>query len=79
MRSDCLKGLGLFGNGSCMAWIRQIHRCPCLSHGFLDERFPLNSALVLTIPDTLEEGHDNGLLQAWEIFEQVRLDRAICI
>jgi len=43
-------------------------------HGRIDERFPLNSALVLTIPDGQKEGRENGLLQAWEIFEQVRLD-----
>jgi len=43
-------------------------------HGLLDERFPLNSALALTIPETPKEGEDNGLLQAWEIFEGVRID-----
>ncbi|HET9229273.1 MAG TPA: CHAT domain-containing protein [Thermoanaerobaculia bacterium] len=43
-------------------------------HGLLDERFPLNSALALSIPDRPAEGQDNGLLQAWEIFESVRLD-----
>ncbi len=43
-------------------------------HGLLDERFPLNSALALTIPEIPGEGQDNGLLQAWEIFENVRLD-----
>lgn len=43
-------------------------------HGLLDERFPLNSGLALTFPDHPIEGQDNGLLQAWEIFEQVRLD-----
>lgn len=43
-------------------------------HGILDERFPLNSALVLTLPKEPAEGQDNGLLQAWEIFESVRLD-----
>jgi len=43
-------------------------------HGILDERFPLNSALVLTQPEQTAEGQDNGLLQAWEIFESVRLD-----
>ena len=43
------------------------------THGLLDDRFPLNSALALTIPDRADEG-ENGLLQAWEIFEQVRLD-----
>jgi len=42
-------------------------------HSFLDDEFPLNSALVLTIPASTD-GRENGLLQAWEIFEQVRLD-----
>jgi CHAT domain-containing protein/Tfp pilus assembly protein PilF len=43
-------------------------------HGTLDERFPMNSGLALTIPETPAEGQDNGLLQAWEIFDQVRID-----
>ncbi|HEX3129852.1 MAG TPA: CHAT domain-containing protein [Thermoanaerobaculia bacterium] len=43
-------------------------------HGVLDERFPLNSALALSVPGQKSEGRDNGLLQAWEIFESVRLD-----
>ena len=51
--------------------VRYIHFA---THGVLDERFPLNSALVLSIPDKYQEGKENGLLQAWEIFEQVRVD-----
>jgi CHAT domain-containing protein/Tfp pilus assembly protein PilF len=43
-------------------------------HGLLDERFPLNSALALTLPEHPAEGQDNGLLQAWEIFERMHLD-----
>jgi CHAT domain-containing protein len=43
-------------------------------HGLLDERFPLNSALALSVPEPKAEGQENGLLQAWEIFESVRLD-----
>ncbi len=43
-------------------------------HGLLDERFPLNSALALTLPEHPAEGQDNGLLQAWEIFESMHLD-----
>jgi len=43
-------------------------------HGLLDERFPLNSGLALSIPEHPTPGQDNGLLQAWEIFEQVRLN-----
>src|SRR5207249_4395475 len=42
---------------------KQVRYLHFATHGLLDERFPLNSALVLTIPDKLEEGHDNGLLQ----------------
>ena len=44
------------------------------SHGLLDDRFPLDSALAFSIPSRWQDGEDNGLLQAWEIFEQVRLD-----
>ncbi len=51
--------------------VRYIHFA---THGVFDPRFPLNSALVLTIPERVTEGQDNGLLQAWEIFEQMRLD-----
>jgi CHAT domain-containing protein/tetratricopeptide (TPR) repeat protein len=43
-------------------------------HGLIDERFPLNSALALTLPERPAEGQDNGLLQAWEIFESMHLD-----
>ena len=44
------------------------------THGFVDEAFPLESGLALTMPSGSPEGRDNGLLQAWEIFESVRLD-----
>jgi CHAT domain-containing protein len=43
-------------------------------HAYVNERFPLDSALALTIPEHPKEGQDNGLLQAWEIFEKVRID-----
>ena len=51
--------------------VRYIHFA---THGLLDERFPLDSALVLSVLGQVQPGKDNGLLQAWEIFEQVRLD-----
>ncbi|MEM7586085.1 MAG: tetratricopeptide repeat protein [Acidobacteriota bacterium] len=44
------------------------------THGLLDDRFPLDSALAFSIPESWREGEENGLLQAWEIFEQIRLD-----
>jgi CHAT domain-containing protein len=43
-------------------------------HAYVNERFPLDSALVLTIPEKPGEGQENGLLQAWEIFEKVHID-----
>lgn len=43
-------------------------------HGLLDENMPLNSGLALTTPEHPVEGQENGLLQAWEIFESLRLD-----
>jgi CHAT domain-containing protein/Tfp pilus assembly protein PilF len=44
------------------------------THGLLDEEFPLDSSLALTSPEGPAEGRDNGLLQAWEILESLRLD-----
>jgi tetratricopeptide (TPR) repeat protein len=41
------------------------------SHGLLDPRSPLDSALALT--PSPGPGGDNGLLQAWEVFDTVRL------
>lgn len=44
------------------------------THGLIDPRSPLNSALALAAPGDRRAGQENGLLQAWEIFEQFRLD-----
>ena len=41
-------------------------------HAVLDSRFPLDSALVLAPPEVEHPGSDNGLLQAWEIYERLR-------
>jgi CHAT domain-containing protein len=49
------------------------------THGYLDDRTPLDSALVLTIPEGLPANRDNGLLQVWEIFESVRLDADLVV
>jgi CHAT domain-containing protein/Flp pilus assembly protein TadD len=43
-------------------------------HAYVNERFPLDSALVLSIPEKPVPGRSNGLLQAWEILEKVRID-----
>ncbi len=49
------------------------------AHGCLDDRFPLSSGLFLTLPEGFPKGRDNGLLQAWEIFESVRLDADLVV
>ena len=45
-------------------------------HGLTNARFPLDSALALS---TDAGGGENGLLQAWEIFEQVRLRAGLVV
>jgi CHAT domain-containing protein len=49
------------------------------THATLDPDLPLNSALVFTLPERFSEGRDNGLLQAWEIFEGVRFDADLVV
>ena len=49
------------------------------AHGIPNERNGLNSALVLSIPRRRTEGHENGLLQAWEILERVRIDADLVV
>lgn len=49
------------------------------THGHVDERFPMNSFLALSIPEVLEEGRDNGLLQVWEIYERLRVDAELVV
>ena len=49
------------------------------THGHLDNRSPLDSAVVLTIPKESGNGLDNGLLQVWEIFEGVRFDADLVV
>ncbi len=53
------------------------------THGYTDDRTPLDSALVLTMPEELPAGRgitrQNGLLQVWEIFESVRIDADLVV
>jgi CHAT domain-containing protein len=49
------------------------------THGFVDDRSPFDSGLVLAIPEQFTPGRDNGLLQVWEIFESVRLDADLVV
>jgi CHAT domain-containing protein/tetratricopeptide (TPR) repeat protein len=43
-------------------------------HGYVDREYPLESALALATPREAGEDAENGLLQAWEILEEVRID-----
>jgi len=51
--------------------VRMIHFA---AHALVDERHPLDSGIALTTPAMIRYGEDNGLLQAWEILESVRID-----
>jgi CHAT domain-containing protein/Tfp pilus assembly protein PilF len=44
------------------------------SHSLLDAELPINSALVLRTPQQAAADQENGLLQAWEIVEKLRLE-----
>lgn len=48
-------------------------------HGLVDNRLPLNSALALS--NGLQSGAeiDNGLLQAWELYSEVRWDADLAV
>ena len=48
-------------------------------HAGLDNRFPLNSALAFTIPQVFAKEQENGLLQAWEIMEQMTLNADLVV
>ncbi len=49
------------------------------AHAVMDDHQPLSSFIALTIPADPVDGRDNGLLQAWEILEQVRLDADLVV
>jgi CHAT domain-containing protein/Tfp pilus assembly protein PilF len=51
--------------------VRYVHFA---THALLDRRYPLDSGLVLTPPPPGVTGRENGVLQAWEILQKVRLD-----
>ncbi len=49
------------------------------THGIFDERIPLNSAIVLSVPKASGQPVENGLLQAWEIIENARWDADLVV
>jgi CHAT domain-containing protein len=51
-------------------------------HGWLDDQIGLNSALALSQPEIIRQKatrDDNGLWQAWEIFEHARLNADLVV
>jgi len=48
-------------------------------HGILDQSMPLSSAIALAVPESGSEAGENGLLQAWEVFEQLRIDADVVV
>jgi CHAT domain-containing protein len=52
------------------------------AHGWMDETLGLSSGLVLTQPEAVgrtPSAEDDGLLQAWEIFEQLRVNADLVV
>ncbi|MCH9649682.1 MAG: CHAT domain-containing protein [Deltaproteobacteria bacterium] len=49
------------------------------THAFVDDTMPMASALVFSLPEGFPKDRENGLLQMWEIFEQVRLDADLVV
>jgi CHAT domain-containing protein/Tfp pilus assembly protein PilF len=85
-RQEVQEIAGLFGSGARVALGEQATEERALEegraarylhfavHGLVDRRLPLDSALALATPERAVEGRANGLLQAWEVFEKMRLD-----
>jgi CHAT domain-containing protein len=48
-------------------------------HGFADELQPLESSLALAAPADASGGEDNGLLQAWEVIEGLRIAAEVVV
>lgn len=46
---------------------------------YLNSRLPLNSALVLSLPENFPADLENGLLQAWETFQHLRLEADLIV
>lgn len=43
-------------------------------HGFADDQQPDHSFLALSIPEDMPEGRENGILEIWEIIDQLHFD-----
>ena len=59
-----------------LAQARHVHFA---AHGLADPETPLDSFLALTIPEGLPEDRENGILQAWEIIDHLRLNADLVV
>ncbi|MEM9558018.1 MAG: CHAT domain-containing protein [Acidobacteriota bacterium] len=48
-------------------------------HAVVDPESPLDSALVFSVPTAIVSGEENGMLEAWEVFEQLELDADLVV
>ena len=44
------------------------------AHAYMNEQQPLDSSIVLATPDASAPDSENGFLQVWEVYENLRLD-----
>lgn len=49
------------------------------AHARVDSDFPLNSFVALTIGKPQSKSNEDGLIQAWEVFEEIRLDTNLLV
>jgi CHAT domain-containing protein len=56
--------------------VRYIHFA---THALLDDHSPMDSALILATPGDAQAMPENGLLQAWEVLEQLRLNTDLVV
>jgi CHAT domain-containing protein len=56
--------------------VRYVHFA---THAVLDHVSPMDTTLVLAAPEGAGGGGENGLLQAWEILEQLRLEADLVV
>ncbi len=56
--------------------VRRVHFA---THAWLEADRPLDSALMLSTPGSWRAGDENGVLQVWEVFEQLRFDADLVV
>jgi CHAT domain-containing protein len=60
-------------------WAPKARYVHVAAHGFADPDQPHHSFLAMTIPEGLPPERENGILQAWEIIDHLRLDADLVV